>query len=330
MATVFESLPGVEVPVAAIASELAKLWEGEPGTGADAPSEFRASQMNFVLHFGLLADVEDAKRQFDTVVAFARRYPSRTLILCPQPHEQTGEDMRAKIFSECYIGSSRQEMSCCEMVFLSYPFSSRPFLESQVSICIEGDLPLYYWPHGIANPHGLSDYSWLQRTAKRIILDSAEDAPELVSMFQSSQPGRVSDLAYARLLPVRQSLGQFLSGVAPKTLVDGLRSLTLEHQPHRAAEAVCLAEWVKDGLVRCGLPAGNGVGFKLVPVSDEAAPTFRLRFGYATPGRYFNWEVDCGHAEAMFDADFGTGKMSLPTSTCLLNPAAALGEALFF
>ena len=41
------------------------------------------------------------------------------------------------------------------------------------------------------------------------------------------QPEAVRDLVYARLLPVRQSIGQFLSAFAPESLVRGLVGATV-------------------------------------------------------------------------------------------------------
>ena len=38
MTSVFDALPGLQVPVSGIAPGLARLWEGEPGEGNRAPS----------------------------------------------------------------------------------------------------------------------------------------------------------------------------------------------------------------------------------------------------------------------------------------------------
>ena len=55
--------------------------------------------------------------------------------------------MRAKVYGECSIGKSPDDTRCCEFVVLSYPRLARPYLESQVSICLSTDLPIYYWVH---------------------------------------------------------------------------------------------------------------------------------------------------------------------------------------
>ena len=115
------------------------MWEADASLGS--PSEFRASQMNLVLHFGLDVNEADARARFDTVIRFAQRYPSRIIVLCPTREEGAG--MRAKLFSQCYIGETHREMCCCEACCC---YKSKPgYLANQVSIWLEGDLPRYHW-----------------------------------------------------------------------------------------------------------------------------------------------------------------------------------------
>src|SRR5690606_33370999 len=79
MSAVFEQLPGFEVPVGDIKHRLAQLWDevSKSGDAAPATNEVRAMQMNFVLHFGFATEAVDAVAQFDTIKAFAQRYPCR-------------------------------------------------------------------------------------------------------------------------------------------------------------------------------------------------------------------------------------------------------------
>ena len=53
--------------------------------------------------------------------------------------------MRAKLYSQCYLGGSRRDMSCTEALVLAYPQETRGFVSDQVSTLIDPDLPLYYW-----------------------------------------------------------------------------------------------------------------------------------------------------------------------------------------
>ena len=113
MPAVFDALPGLEVPMGSALSELAALWEMGAAGGKSAPSEYRASQMTFVLHFGVDHTPETGRETFDAVMRFAQRYPCRIVALCPQIEERDDDVLRSKVFAECYIGNSRGEMSSC-------------------------------------------------------------------------------------------------------------------------------------------------------------------------------------------------------------------------
>ena len=135
------------------------MWEGD--ASPDSPSEFRASQMNVVLHFGLDVTPEDAKLRFDALIRFAQRYPSRIIVLCPTRELQSG--MSAKLFSQCYIGETHREMCCCEALLLGYKSEDVGYLANQVSIWLEGDLPTYHWLSGVPSAqlrHTLIACSW--------------------------------------------------------------------------------------------------------------------------------------------------------------------------
>jgi hypothetical protein len=144
--------------------------------------------------------------------------------------------------------------------------------------------------------------------------------------FPWPKPENVRDLAFSRLLAVRQSIGQFLSRYPAQVVAASLGGVTLEHGAGLAAEARVLLEWVNSRLAGCGAGGypskfGPGVGLK----AQELALTFKY------PGeRKFSWQADleAGHSE--FKADFGTGATAMPASVKLLSPEAALGEAMFF
>src|SRR5688572_29686162 len=160
MPAIFDALPGIEVPVAAIAKRLADLWSdpsaGEPTVAAD---DAKATQVNFVLHLGMNTTPEDAAEQFQAVVRFSRRYPSRIVVLCPVRGADSGvPEMRAKIYGECHLGKSKSDKRCVEFVMLCYTRAARVHLESQVSICLSTDLPLYYWGHRFSASVRLAGY----------------------------------------------------------------------------------------------------------------------------------------------------------------------------
>lgn len=325
MSEIFNALPGIEVPVGSIKHRLTKMWDDTAASGGPAPQHdaAKATQVNFVVQFGLQTTVADATEQFQTAVRFSRRYPCRVVVLCPMPDETTETEMRAKIYGECHLGKSKGDTRCCEFVMLNYPPSSRPFVENQVSICLSTDLPLYYWAHRFISSARISQFNFLLNRSKRVLLDSAITPADALT-FPWPKPEAVRDLAHARLLPVRQTIGQFLSAYAPAKLVDGLSGVTLVHTPAVAAEARVLSKWLTDRLAACG---AENVAVTLK--ENAAGASFELDFNYANAYR-FHWCGDLEHGSGKFEADYGTGKTTLPTAVSLLTPEAALGEAMFF
>ena len=265
MTAIFDALPGIEVPVDAIAQSLARMWDDRADVGQPAPAadEVKATQVNFVLRFGRATTPADALRQFRTTVRFATRYPSRVVVLCPLPSEYSATEIRAKIYGECFLGRTKSDARCCEFVLLSYPMAARVFLESQVSVCLSPDLPLYYWAHRFSECARLAEYQFLLTRARRFLFDTAV-APADALSFSWPHPSAVRDLAFARMLPVRQSIGQFLSRYEPARLIDGLRAVTVTHDATLAAEGQALLRWAKDRLGACGAPVA-GIPFVAVP-----------------------------------------------------------------
>lgn len=328
MATIFDALPGIEVPVGSIAKSLATWWldTAEHGEPAPAVDDVKATQVNFVLHLGFGTTIEDAVRQFGTAVLFSQRAPCRVVVLCPLPMDDPSTEMRAKIYGECHLGKTKGDTRCCEFVLLSYPFAARQYLESQLSVCLTADLPLYYWVHRFTSIHRLNDYQHLLRRSHRILIDSAIADPEIFN-FAWPKPEVVRDLVTARLLPVRQSVGQLLSGYDPAVLVAGLRAVKVTHSPKLAAEARALLAWTRVRLNGCGAIAAAGFTTESLPANEEGA--LKLDFEYSN-GHYFRWHAEFARNHASIDADFGAGRSTLDIAVSLLKRDAALSEAMFF
>lgn len=328
MATIFDALPGLEVPVGAIKKSLNQMWSDTAAQGGPAPAaEFaKATQVNLVLHLGLPTTVDDALEQFDTVVRFSRQYPSRVVVLCPLTGKAAEgvTDMRAKIFGECYLGKHKDDARCVEFVILSYPPPARSFLESQVSVCLSSDLPLYYWAHRFAANAKLADYRYLLGRARRVMIDSSI-APADAKKYPLPRPEVLRDLVYSRLLPVRQTVGQFLASYAPEKLVDGLAKMTVTHGEDLAAEGRVLAGWLHHRLEVCG--AAQNVE---TATTAAQARQLGLTLDYAGGQRYFRWLGDLANGHAQFECNFGDGVTKVPASMSLLSPERALSEAMFF
>jgi len=327
MSAVFDALPGIEVPVGEIARSLARLWDGESVNGAVAPSDFRASQMNLVLHVGLPTTAPDGLAQFDAALRFTQRYPARIVVLCPRAEGGSDLAIRAKVFSECFIGRSQREMCCIEAVIVTYPQESRQFLEDQVSVIVETDLPVYYWVHRMSQVNKIATYQWLLRNSRRFLLDTAISTQDAQSYPWPRADG-FRDLVHARLLPVRQSIGQFLSAYAPGIIVRGLREVSVAGGTGFDAEARVLLGWVRSRLEACGAPAQGGPAFGNMGVTPGATSSLELAFAY-DDGRRFSWRADFAQGSSYFESTIGGGCQTLPVTTGLLSTEAALDEAIF-
>jgi hypothetical protein len=327
MSAIFNALPGLEVPVSSISKSLDRMWSDTAAKGGPAPSteQGKATQVNLVLHLGFGTVANDAVEQFATTVRLSRRYPSRVVVLCPLQPTDAAVEMRAKIYGECHLGKSKGDTRCCEFVMLSYPMSARKYLEDQVSVCLSTDLPLYYWAHRFSSSSRLADYQYLLRRSVRVMFDSAIVPGDALD-FPWPRREAVRDLVYARLLPIRQTIGQFLSSQSPTALVDGLSAVNVSHGSALAAEARVLRKWILERLTDCG--ARNDLTGGLC--ADGTGPQeLSLVFEYSS-GRRFRWSGNVAAGSASFDADFGHGPTALHTSVSLLAPEATLSEAMFF
>jgi hypothetical protein len=327
MPAIFEALPGLDVPVGAIAKSVAKMWAETAASGRAAPSsdEVKATQVNFVLHLGSLVTAEQAVDTFQTVVRFSQRYPSRVVVLCPLQSDSGVTELKAKVYGECFLGKSKGDTRCVEFVMLSYPQSARGRLEDQVSICLSTDLPLYYWAYGFSDSSKLADYTYFLTRAKRVLIDSST-APVDALTYPWPNPSSLRDLVYSRLLPVRQTIGQFLARYEPATLASGLRTVTVSHGDDLGAEARITLGWLKRRLAVCG------ANVEQVTFSEKKAEagSLAVRFEYSDQKKFFRWTGNLLTKHALFEANFGTGAASLPAPVSLLVPEAALSEAMFF
>ncbi len=328
MPSVFNALPGLEVPVGSITTSLDEMWAGGAGLKGEGvldADDAKAIQVNVVLHLGLHTTPDDALVQFHTVLEFSKRYPCRVVILCPLEGEEGPAELNAKIYGECHLGKTKQDKRCVEFVILSYPRPAWRHLENQASICLSADLPMYYWAHRFRSTQRLAEYHYLLGRAKRLLIDSAV-VPADALTYPWPRPETVRDLTYARLLPARQALGQFLSRYSVLALGDGLKEVVLAHDAAVTAEARVLLGWIRDRLGRCGVP---GDYCRLAALPQGGTVSFDLRFTYAGE-KNFRWTAALGSGQSSFVADFGTGRTELASSISLLPPTIALSEAMFF
>lgn len=330
MGTVFDAIPGMELPVSEVVSTMAKLWDYEPIKGHAAPSEFRASQMNLILHLGYGTTTVEAKRLFHTLNEFAHGYPSRIIILCPTPSEHPDTLLTGKLYSECYIGRTMRDMRCCEILTLGYDINAPKYLENQVSIWLENDLPTYYWTHRLPPERLNGIYKNFIRLCKRRVYDSSVEGRGFRRKLDDSEGFR--NLSYARLLPVRQTIGQVLSGFTPETLIDNLVSVSLKCSSRYYPEGGALSHWIYDCLVGCSHVTGSELSFDEVlveSVAGDVSHDFDLNFVYCDK-KSLRFESVISSRSATLKGVMDRGDFSYVLRSGLLSPEATLAEAIFF
>lgn len=328
MKDLIDELPGIELPVGEVTNRLDHMWEGDD---VGSPSAFRASQMNVVLHFGWDVSRDEARERFDALLQFAQRYPSRIIVLCPTSGIEDGA-MRAKLFSQCYIGDSHREMCCCEALLLGYEPENSGFLANQVSIWLEPDLPSYHWFCGVPGKRIEQYFDNLLVGVRRSIYDSSYEAADL-SQLDWPEPNRLGDLAKARLLPARQAIGQFLSGYDIISLCRHLESVQVRHCPAMSGEAMRLMEWIRSCLSdcnRCEECSALNVKFSTDPCEKgDVDCSLLLEFTYSD-GRYFLWRKLAEGSLGEIEASLGKQKERIKTRVKPLGPEQTIAEALFF
>ena len=279
MTELIDVLPGIELPVGAVSQELSKMWEGNNET---ALSEFRASQMNLVLHFGRTVSPNDAKARFEVAVRFAQRYPSRIIVLCP--FTEKNQPMQAKLFSQCFIGDSHREMCCCEALILGFSSEDNGFLFNQVSVWLESDLPIYHWFSEVRPERVVKYFDYLLKRVHRIVFDSNIESYAIRDLPWPN-PKKVVDLARARWLPIRPAIGQYLSGIPFDLLSKNLRLVTVCSALNQKGDAFHLMQWLEHCL-KCD--EDESVESKLSELEPNSNQRLSLEIEYLD-GRFIKW-----------------------------------------
>ena len=325
------ALPGQEMSVSEVISSLRSMWQstGDP-SDAGAPSEFHASQLNLVVHFGVKTPVAEAKAIFDSAIEFAKRYPCRIVVLCPSDGGELNNTFQGKLFTQCYIGESHRRMCCCEALLLAYSPKESEYLADQVSLWLESDLPVYYWVHRVPAHRLETHYGDFLKSFRRLVYDSSVGG-NLPDQLNNPDGLSAGDLAIARNLPLRQSIGQFLSTFDPEILVKGLNRVTVSYNEGKSAEAENLLAWNRQCIAKALELAGinTKIAYEVQPVETGDRETLAIEWSYKGSS-YFNWRYYERSQLGEISSNFGNGRISQPMQLKPLAPAQALSEALFF
>ncbi len=329
MYSLFHRLPGEIVALKDIQSVLKEMWDMnlEGGKLCSQRPDFRAMQMNLILHLGAKLQLEDALNSFSQAIDFSCLHPCRILVLCPCPKENESLLLQAKLFSQCYIGRGTKNMSCCDAIILNYSENESALLEHQVSIWLDNDLPSYHWIRGIEASKIEREYCNCLSLANKIVYDSAAEGLDYQSLTWP-EGVQVEDFCFLRTLPLRQALGFHLSGYKPKLLVEDLTAVELHSSPALQAEAAYLLGWIKSSLKACQALAAPATTVSYTHQATLPTPGLHLEFSY-TRDAYFRFSYDHTNGQSLMETKLDDTPSSHPLQIYKLSPEQVLTKAIF-
>jgi hypothetical protein len=334
MQTLIDVLPGLPMPVNQVTDMLARMWDTDPGDGSRPPSDFRASQLNLILHFGLATSAEEALDKFQSAIDFARRYPCRIVVLCPTRPGDSAALLEGKLFSQCYIGPQQRDLCCCEALILGYSIEEANFLDDQVSLWLESDLPIYHWLNRVPAARIRDCYLPFIRRCRRVLIDTSVPGDEALVEVPWPASVRVADLASARNLPWRQHIGQFLSSFPVAELASGLQSIEFCATPAHLAQTRQLMTWHRRCLDGCRshlksfVPASVTLNLQTAPT--DAAECLTIRWLFTDNRRHIAWRFNLETHSGSVCSQLAGHPTEHHFHIEPLSPAAALAEGLFF
>lgn len=314
-----------------LAQTLSKTWTIKD-TKQQSKTSY-ASQMTLVLFSGPDLDDASATRLLDTLAAFSKNYPCRVLWMLLEEKIEDTWSVRAKLQAYSHL-STNTGGTCCEIIMLECSVKlDRQFLTGLLSTCIHTDLPVYFWIQQMRAEH-LHCIPQDIKPLRCTVIDSSKELQLLELLKKTLPPTSIfKDLAYARSLPTRQAIGQFLSSYAPATLIKDLEGVTIEFEESKSGEAHHTLEWARHCIETCAEQAGHSVKtvfFKKISLSEKDANcALKLNFSYSSD-KSFQWSCCEAQGLATIEAKLDSTARSYALPLRPVAPAWALADALFF
>lgn len=323
MASLFDVMPGSRMDIRTVSANLSEMWKMQDVDETLA----RASQMNVILHFGLDMEQDMARKYFEGVLRLGQKFPCRILALCPYRIDESRPLLEAKLFCQCELKAGLHHNAACEAIMLGYAISHEHYLENQLSIWLENDLPTYYWVNhlleDVLSPKDLP----IMKFAARTIYDSGQ-APHLYRNIYGKDVGQTADLGWYRTLPIRQPLGQFFSGYRCSELTEALEGVEVRHQSHVHFEAQHVLNWLEHALQGCSkLPLK--VKFSLQELPPHEGMTLSIKFNF-TNGKEFGFTYNEDTHQAQISASLYGSKFNQVFEIHEQSLEETLQAALFF
>lgn len=247
-------LLGVPVEVAAIDSELRKIWESDQAST-------NASLMNFLVYTEepgkLLANSE-------AIQSLTREHACRAVLIA-MDRAASEVSTQAWITAHCHLAHGKKSI-CSEQIAFLLRGKALGRLRNTVFAHLNSDLPLVFWWQG-----ELSDLfeERLFRILNRLIVDSATwrdplDGYHKLLAARAESGGRmvVQDLAWTRSFFYRLAIARLFDDPVVARNLSEFRSLRLEFAEGHRTAAILLLAWF---LVRAGWKrvAATDTGWKV-------------------------------------------------------------------
>jgi glucose-6-phosphate dehydrogenase assembly protein OpcA len=255
-----------------ILKELSHLWvdlghqqqedtpAGEPGDGV-----LRACAMTLIT---IADESEDPTDVGETVARLIEQHPSRSVLI--RLRADSGECLESRVFAQCWMPFGQRRQICCEQVEITSSLASLDDVPGIVLPLAVADLPVILW---CRSPR-LFDTPAFPRIAlmsDKLIVDTGAfealgGALDLVSK-QLAGGCLIADLAWTRITRWRETVSQiFVNADSLAALTQYNRARVSYGTGKLRPEALYLAAWLRNGLVR----AGNSTPVELVPGNGPA------------------------------------------------------------
>jgi glucose-6-phosphate dehydrogenase assembly protein OpcA len=260
-----------------ILKELRELWvelgQGQAGENHEAGGGvLRACAMTLLVAAEPDGGGRDAEAAHRTIGVLMHDQPSRAIVIVPREGgEGDVTELRARVFSECWMPFGSQQQICAEGIEISTDAEQTDEVARLLVPLIAPDLPVMLWCRG---PQAFRDRSLdpLFALADKIIFDTARvrhasSAIEFLRRMRHSSHGRprIADLAWTRLTGWREAVAHELGGgfEPGEARVTAARVTHCGEKP--GTSALYFARWIEKAL-----PAAT---VTLEPAAADAANT---------------------------------------------------------
>jgi glucose-6-phosphate dehydrogenase assembly protein OpcA len=238
--------PPKPVDIAAIESELARLWH-DPEAAPETEHLTRACMSNLIIYTPTAAEAATVQEEIALIV---HHHPSRVLLLIGEG-DGGASGIRAEVSAYCKKVSDGRQV-CSEHVTISAAPGKERRLPSVARELLIGDLPTaFWWASHDPPPKGGELFAELAAMTKQVIYESQAwlepvrgvlDTADWVTRENIVQV--LADLEWRRLKTWRRLISQTMDPAVLPGALDSITEVRLEHGPHALPKAWMLVGWL--------------------------------------------------------------------------------------